>query len=402
MEEGRTDLTGARVAYLVSQYPARSHTFILREVRRLRELGLEIRVASVRAADREFEQLTPEEQEEQRGTFYIKPAGALAAVRASVRALVSRPAAYLDTLAYTLRLGGFPYLLYFAEAAVFVEWMRREKLDRVHMHFTTTVGLIARRLAPMRTSATLHGSDEFIDPVGFQLACKVEAFDLVCAISEYGRSQLMRFSEPRHWHKLRVVRLGVDCHAFEPRAFRSNPAPFEIVSVGRLAAVKGFEVLIAALGRLVKEGRDVRLRIAGDGEERERLEKEAARRGLHGHVRFEGWCTPDRLRTLYAQADACALASFAEGIPVVLMEAMAMEIACVATWVTGVPELIRNEVDGLLVPPGDEVELARSLSRLMDDSELRLRVAKSARQRVLEHYDLNRNVDTLAQLLNSI
>ena len=190
----------------------------------------------------------------------------------------------------------------------------------------------------------------------------------MCAISEYGRSQLMRFSEPRHWQKLRVVRLGVDCEVFAPRPFRYNPAPFEIVAVGRLAAVKGFEVLIGAVGRLVSEGRDVRLRIAGDGEERERLEHEAERRGLRGCVRFEGWCPPDRLRALYADADLFAIASFAEGIPVVLMEAMAMEIACVATWVTGVPELIRNEVDGLLVPPGDEVELARALSRLMDDS----------------------------------
>lgn len=104
--------------------------------------------------------------------------------------------------------------------------MRREKLDRVHMHFTTTVGLIARRLAPVGTTAMIHGSDKFVDPAGFHLARKVEAFDLVCAISEYGRSQLMRFSEPRHWQKLRVVRLGVDCEVFTPRPFRYNPAPF--------------------------------------------------------------------------------------------------------------------------------------------------------------------------------
>ncbi len=403
MEEGRTSLTAApvRLAYLVSQYPAISHTFILREIRRLREVGFDVRVASIRAPDRPFEQLTREEQEEQRATFYIKPAGIAAALGANLRMLRLRPLAYLGALAYAARLG-IRNLLYLAEAAVFTDWMRREGLSQVHMHFTTTVGLLARRLWPMRTSATIHGSDEFLDPLGFHLARKVEAFDLICAISEYGRSQLMRFSDARHWHKLRVARLGVDASVFAPRPFRYNPAPFEILAVGRLAPVKGLHVLIGAVERLVHQNRNVRLRIAGDGPERARLENEAARRGIAEHVMFEGWCNPDQLRALYSNADVFALASFAEGIPVVLMEAMAMEIPCVATWITGVPELIRHEIDGLLVPPASEEELARALARLMDDSDLRLRLGKSARQRVLESYDLSRNTALLADVLREL
>ena len=402
MEEGRTSLTGARVAYLVSQHPAASHTFILREIRRLRELGFDIRVASVRAADRPFDQLTPEDQEEQQRTFYIKPAGALAVLAANLGVLFIGPFEYVDALVYALRLGGVRYLLYFAEAVVFIDWMRRERLEHVHMHFTTTVGLIARRLTPMRTSATIHGSAEFEDPAGFHLARKVGAFDLLFAISEYGRSQLMRFSEARHWSKLRVVRLGVDCQVFAPRPFRYNPVQFEILTAGRLAAAKGIEVLIGAMEKLARERKNVRLRIAGDGEERERLENEVARRGLGESVRFEGWCTADRLRALFAESDVFALASFNEGIPVVLMEAMAMEIASVATRITGIPELIRDEVDGLLLTPGSEEELARAIARLMDDSDLRLRLGKSGRQRVLEHYDLNRNVETLAAAFGEV
>jgi len=403
LEEGRTSLTAApvRLAYLVSQYPAISHTFILREIRRLRELGFDVRVASIRGPDRPFEQLTVEEQDEQRATFYIKPAGIGATLGANVRMLLRRPLAYASSLAYAARLGG-RNLLYFAEAAVFADWMRREGLSRVHMHFTTTVGLLARRIWPMRMSATIHGSDEFLDPLGFHLAQKVEAFDLICAISEYGRSQLMRLSDAVHWHKLRVARLGVDAEVFKPRPFRYNPAPFEIFSVGRLAPVKGLEVLIGAVDRMIRENRNVRLRIAGDGGERARLEHEAARRGIAEHVIFEGWCYPDQLRALYSEADVFALASFAEGIPVVLMEAMAMEIPCVASWITGVPELIRHEIDGLLVPPASEEELARALARLMDDSDLRLRLGKSARQRVLESYDLSRNTALLADLLREL
>ncbi len=117
---------------------------------------------------------------------------------------------------------------------------------------------------------------------------------------------------------------------------------------------------------------------------------------------FEGWQTPDRIRDFYAQADVFALASFAEGIPVVLMEAMAMEIPCVATWITGIPELIRNEVDGLLVPPGNDEALASAVARLMDDQDLRLRLGKSARRRVVEDYDLNRNIAAFADLLGAV
>ena len=402
MEEGRTSLTDEqpRIAYLVSQYPAISHTFILREIRGLRALGFDLRVASIRGADRPLEQLNVEEQDEQRATFYIKSAGFAAALGANLRMFLRSPLSYAGALAYALRLGGAAKnVLYFAEAAVFADWMRSQHLQQVHMHFTTTVGLLARRLWPMRTSATIHGSDEFIDPQGFHLAQKVEAFDQVCAISEYGRSQLMRFSDSRHWAKLHVARLGVDVEAYAPRPFRYNPATFEILTVGRLAPVKGLHVLLGAFERLLAQNRNARLRIAGDGPERASLENEATRRGLGDRVVFEGWRSSDQLRALYSQADVFALASFAEGIPVVLMEAMAMEIPCVATWVAGIPELIRHEADGLLVPPAAEEELASALARLIDDSDLRLRLGKSARRRVLEDYDLNRNTAVLADLL---
>ena len=402
MEEGRTSLTRepVQIAYLVSQYPTVSHTFILREIRGLRALGFDVRVASVRAADRPVEQLSAEEREEQHATFYIKPAGPAALLAANLRMLFYSPVSYAGALLYAMRLG-LSNIFYFAEAAMFADWMRRHSLSRVHMHFTSTVGLFAQRLLPMRTSVTIHGSDEFRDPAGFYLRQKVQAFDLVCAISEYGRDQLTRCSGARGWNKLRVVRLGVDPEVYAPRPFRYNPSPFEIICVGRLAQVKGQRVLIGAIERLIAANRAVSLRLAGDGPERADLEQEVARRCLARHVIFEGWQPADRVRDLYAQADVFALASFAEGIPVVLMEAMAMEIPCVATRITGVPELIRDELDGLLVPPSSEEALESALARLMDDPELRLRLGKSARRRILESYDLNRNIATLADVLAS-
>lgn len=386
----------------MSQYPAANHTFILREILQLRRMGIDIRVASIRAVDRPFDRLTADEQKEASATFYVKAAGIGGVLAASLRIFFSRPFSYLRTLAYAVQLGSPDLravlfnLLYFAEALVFADWTRRQHISHVHMHFTSTVGLLARRLSPMRTSVTIHGPDEFTEPASFYLREKIESFDLLCTISEYGRSQLMRFSEARHWSKFRVCRLGVDPAVYVPRPVRQNPARAEILFVGRLAPVKGAHILIAALQILVREGRAVRLRFAGGGPHRAELERDVAQRGLDRHVIFEGWQNADGVLALYQQADIFALPSFAEGIPVVLMEAMAMEIPCVTTWITGVPELIRNELDGLLVAPSSEKQLAAALARLLDDPELRVRLGTSARRRVVESFDLNRNTALLA------
>jgi colanic acid/amylovoran biosynthesis glycosyltransferase len=393
-----------RIAYLVSQYPAASHTFILREILGLRRLGFDIHVASIRAADRPLAQLTLDEQQEQRTTFYVKPKGVVRIMAVNFLVFFRRPFLYSSALVYGLRLAGvnvraaFLNLAYLAEAAVVVEWMHRQGLSHLHMHFTSTVGLFAVRLRPLRASATIHGSDEFIDPGGFYLAGKIRAFHLLCTISEYGRSQLMRFSDQTQWTKFRVARSGVDPTIYAPRPFRENPCPFEILFVGRLVPVKGLFILIAAFDRLVREGRQVRLRFAGDGPDRAGLARNVAERGLNPYVIFEGWQNPDCVRGLYQQADIFVLPSFAEGIPVVLMEAMAMEIPCVTTRITGIPELIRDQVDGLLVAPSSDEELAAGIARLMDDSKLRRELGASARQRILENYDLRHNVAQLGSI----
>ena len=393
-----------RMAYLVSQYPAVNHTFILREIIELRRLGLDIQVASIRAPDRPFDQLAPDEQQEQRATFYVKPKGFAGVLASNIRALFTHPVSYLRALAYALRLAGcnaraaLLNLAYLAEAAVITDWMRRQNLTHIHMHFTSTVGLLAARLAPLRTSVTIHGPDEFTDPSSFYLREKIAGFGLLVTISEYGRSQLMRYSGHAQSAKFRVARLGVDPTLYAARPFRENPSPFEILFVGRLAPVKGPHVLIAAFHQLIRQGRSLRLRFAGDGPERAALERNVRERGLGHEVIFEGWQNSASVRALYQQADIFALPSFAEGIPVVLMEAMAMEIPCVTTRITGIPELIRDQVDGLLVTPSSDEELAAAIATLLDDPELRRGLGQSARRRILENYDLRQNTAQLAAI----
>jgi colanic acid/amylovoran biosynthesis glycosyltransferase len=168
--------------------------------------------------------------------------------------------------------------------------------------------------------------------------------------------------------------------------------------VGRLSPEKAQRILIDAVARLVKEGRRVRLRLVGEGPDRLNLETHIVACGLSDTVSLEGGLNQDQLKALYRESDAFALASFAEGVPVVLMEAMAMEIPCVATWITGVPELIQDGIDGLLVAPSDVGQLSRAIARLMDDPDLRSRIAKAGRCKVIQQYNLSKNTALLAKV----
>jgi glycosyltransferase involved in cell wall biosynthesis len=230
------------------------------------------------------------------------------------------------------------------------------------------------------------------------MAEKVARSTFIGSISHYAASQIMKASEPQYWHKVHVLPLGVDPNAFRPRPQPSNRAEFQCVCVGRLAPAKAHLILFAAIGRLVEQGRtNIRLTVVGGGPAQASLEAAVASGNLGRYIRLVGACNHDRVLEYYREADIFTLASFAEGVPVVLMEAMAMEIPCVTTWITGVPELIRADVDGILVPPADPETLAAAIARLMDDPELCVRLGRSARMRVQECYDLERNTGLLAQ-----
>ncbi|HSR09273.1 MAG TPA: glycosyltransferase [Bryobacteraceae bacterium] len=397
--------TPLRLAYLVSQYPTISHTFILREIRKLRALGCDIQVVSVRAPDRTVTQLTPDEREEYQRTLVIFEAGMAAIVGAHLKTMLRRPGSYFAGLLYAIRLAKwdlreiFLNVMYFGEAVVAGSWMWTRGLMHVHSHFSSTLELFVARVFPITYSATIHGSGEFDDVVGFYMAEKVARAAFLIGISQYGRSQMMRASDPQHWHKLEVVPLGVDPNVFLPRAHRENPERFEIVCVGSLVPAKGYHILLAAFARLIQQGRTSwRLRLVGEGRARPSLENAIRELGLENHVRLEGACNQERVREIYRESDLFALTSFAEGVPVVLMEAMAMEIPCLATWITGVPELIRHGVDGWLVPPGDAEPVAEALGYLMDQPALRESMGKSGRARVIEKYNLEQNVAQLAEI----
>jgi colanic acid/amylovoran biosynthesis glycosyltransferase len=398
-----------RLGYLISQYPAINHTFVLREVRGLRARGFEIRTVSVRRSDRAPEQLSVDEADESARTFSILGAGAGHALAANVRVFCRRPLRYLAGLLYAWKLSrGTPRLLvshtiYFFEAVVAGEYFRTQGVQFVHTHFSSTVLLILSRVFPIRYSLTIHGSGEFEDVVGFHMAQKVAGASFVATISNYGRSQVMRASDPAHWHKVKLLPLGIDPASFAPRvrAPRAPGEPFRLLFVGRLSAAKAPQMLIEALGILRSAGRQVEVTIVGDGPIRTTLEAFVRDRGLDASVHMVGACNHDRVIRYYEQSDAFVLTSFAEGVPVVLMEAMATGLPCVSTWITGVPELIENGVEGLLVPPASPHAVAAAVVRLMDEPQLAERIAAQGRRKVTGAYDLARNTQRLAEVFQA-
>lgn len=397
------------IAYLISQYPALSMIFIIREVLQLKRLGFRIDTASINAADRSGKGLTADEAGEAALTYYIKPHGVPGALAAHADGLMRHPAGYLRGLKRVFSLAGldikrvFMNLMYFTEALMVGRWMRAKGHDHLHTHLgsqATTVGLFVKTIFGYGLSTTIHGPDEFYDADRQYLTQKVIAADFMVCISHFARSQMMKLSPYEHWGKFVVSRLGIDPRVFAPRPARAQPEVFEVLCVGRLTPAKGQHQLVEAIADMVRDGRRVRLRLVGAGVDRESLEKHVAELGMQSHVIFEGAVNQDRIRDLYAQADAFCIPSFAEGIPVVLMEAMAMEIPVVSTHITGIPELIRTGIDGLLVAPSDQDGLVQALSSLMDDPEKRLAMGRQGRQRVLAHYDLAANVERLAEIFS--
>lgn len=393
-----------RIAYLVSQYPTISHTFVLEEIRGLRQLGLQIEVASIAGPDRLPDRMSAKELEEHESAFYVRASGWITAFLAHVQVMLTRPLSYVRGLYHAVRLARWNVLVvlrhlrFFSEALVVGLWMQKQGLTHLHTHFASTVALFARYVFSIGMSATIHGSDEFKDGIGFLLSEKVRAADFVIAISFYGKGQLMRYSDHKDWHKLRVVRLGVNTSEFEAGCLPTKQGqPFEIICVGRLASPKAHLVLIEACAALLREGRDLQLSLVGDGPDCTYLKQAARELGIQDRVIFHGAVRHDLVVEHYRRASLFVLSSFAEGIPVVLMEAMAMQLPCVATAITGIPELVRDQVEGLLIPPADPDGLGEAIRRMMDDSLLRQRMGKAGREKVLNLYSMDRNLRTLRE-----
>ncbi len=390
------------LGYLIGRYPAASHAFLLREVEALRAAGLEVETISIRPPRAE-EVISEADRAAAASTYDVLPAGPLKLLGAHLPALARRPRRYFATLAYALGLGRglrgrLWQLFYFAESVVVRERCRRRRVEHLHTHFADTAtdsALFVSRLDPaISFSITVHGPGEFEEAEDNRLAEKLAAARFVVAVSEDARRRVI---ETARGIPVSVIRLGVDLGRFSHGDLQRGRST-RILCLGRLVYRKGQRDLLQAVARL--EG--VELTIAGEGPERERLEALAESLAISGRVTFTGVVGQDEALWLYREADIFCLPSLSEGLPAVLIEAMACGLPVVTTRVDAIPELVSDEVDGLLVPPGDPEALAAALHRLSRDQKLRVRLGTAAGETIAERHDVERNTAQLVELLRPL
>lgn len=245
----------------------------------------------------------------------------------------------------------------------------------------------------------MHGCMEFWEVDRFNLARKVATADLVICISDFTRAQLMALCDPKHWSKLHVVHCGVELDRYQLQASDSSMGdPIQILAVGRLSHEKGHLMLLAAVAELRRRSLFARLTVVGDGPLRSQLEAEAKRLEIEDVVAFVGSASQDEMPAFFARADIFCQPSFAEGIPVVLMEAMAVGLPVVSTSVAGIPELVAHGRSGLLVAPGRPDLLADALSRLVSSADSRIGMGRAGRAIVEQDFDVVKCAERIADL----
>ncbi|MCF8383077.1 MAG: glycosyltransferase family 4 protein [Chlorobium sp.] len=386
------------IAYLCSEYPAISHTFIYREIQSLRQNGFTVHTASIRRPEK-VDIMTPDEQKEAQNTLMVLSQPVSAIIRAHLGCLLKNPAGYLKMAATAFRLtvsgpkDPVRAAAYFVEAGILIPWIQHNGITHIHEHFanpTAIVAMLIKRYGAITYSISVHGPDIFYTVDTAMLQEKIREASFVRCISHYCRSQVMRLADPVIWNRFHIVRCGIDPELYSPRPDPDNVIP-RLLCVGRLVPAKGQHILLEACAILKREGTPFRLTFTGDGPDRTSLEEHTRTHGIRDLVTFTGALGQDKVRLQYDQADIFVLASFAEGVPVVLMEAMAKEIPVVSTRITGIPELIDHEHDGLLAIPGDPEDLARQLTALLANSALRREYGKAGRLKVIERYNQHQN-----------
>ncbi|WP_241557964.1 glycosyltransferase family 4 protein [Falsirhodobacter deserti] len=395
------------IAYLTGEYPKVSHTFIQREIEMLEAAGHTILRCSVRQAP--AKDVVADQQAEAARTFFVLKAAKQPAtlIRAHLAALRRDRGRWLSALrlAWRTRPPGAKALLwqifYFLEAAVLTRHLLDRRAVHLHNHFASSSGSVAMLTSEMSGipfSFTMHGPTEFFEPKWWRLDEKVGRAAFVACISHYCRSQLMFFSDPVHWHRLRIVHCGVRPERYARDIARPADAPARVLFVGRLDSVKGGRLLLEAFGALRERHPDAALEIVGDGPDRAAMEARARELGLGSKVRFHGYRTQEEVARILSGADMLVLPSFAEGVPVVLMEAMASGLPVVSTRIAGIPELVEDGKTGFLVPAGDLETLTARIDTLLSDPQRAQAMGAAGRAVVEAEFNLEREATWLAQI----
>ena len=404
--QGTSDSQRLALAYLTTEYPKTSHTFIRREILELERCGQPVIRLAIRESD--CPAVDPADIAEHERTTHLLSQGWFKLLSSTLLTAVSRPAAFIGAIAMTMRTarrsdrGLIRHAAYLIEACRLLQISRRSRIRHVHVHFGTNaaaVARLARRLGGPTYSLTIHGPDEFDGPQSLSLPAKFADALFIVAISDYCAAQIRRWMPYEQWHKIHIVHCTID-ESFLDKAQPLDPASRTFVCVGRLTAQKGQFILLDALAQIVSEGIDARLVLAGDGELRPQIERRIAELRLQDRVEITGWIAESEVRRRLLESRALVLPSFAEGLPVVIMEAFALGRAVVSTTIAGIPELVVPKENGWLVPAGNVAELAVAMRAVIDAPPEQLdEMGRCGQKRVRQSYLASTEAMNLLALL---
>ncbi|MEO1253122.1 MAG: glycosyltransferase [Pseudomonadota bacterium] len=391
-----------RVAYFINQYPAISHSFIRREIQALERAGATVYRFAIRPAPEGA--LSAEDAAEQEKTSHIVNAGVASLAGSIAQAGLRNPLGALAALFQAIRLGWrseaglFRHILYFGEALALADWMRAENLAHVHAHFGTNsamIAMLAARLDGFSFSVTIHGPEEFEKPDLIALPEKATRAAFSVAISQYGAAQLKKLTETAVWPRINIVHCGVE------KSYRGDAPPAAqntLLCVGRLCPEKGQIDLVRAVAKARAQTPDLCLRLIGDGPMRAEIESAARESGVGDLVRFEGWRAPAEVREALNSCRVFVLPSYAEGLPVSIMEALAMRRPVISTYIAGIPELVTPDC-GWLTPAGDVDAIAAAINEAMNLEPAALaRMGEAGQARVAARHDIDIEAAKLAEL----
>ena len=388
-----------KISYLINQYPKVSHSFIRREILALERQGFHVQRIALRGWNEKV--VDAEDIAEQKITQYVLAQGVVSLLIAALKVLFSAPARFFLALKIALKMARvsektLPYhLIYLAEACKMLPWLKLHQSQHIHAHFGTNsaeIAMLAGVLAQLPYSFTVHGPEEFDKPQALGLNTTIQNAKFVVAISGFGRSQLYRWANFADWQKIKIVHCGLEASFYnmpvKPIAARSR-----LVCVGRLCEQKGQMLLLEAAKNLHDAGLDFELIMAGDGEMRAEIESLIAQYQLQDKVKITGWISSDEVRNHILSAQALVLPSFAEGLPVVIMEAMSLKRPVISTYIAGIPELLIPGENGWLCVAGDVEDLSKAMREALTmPVESLQKMGDAAYTRVIARH----NVDTEA------
>lgn len=397
-----------KVAYLVNQYPKVSHSFIRREILALEAQGVEIRRFSIRSLESEL--IDQGDLEEYQKTQFILNVGIAGLLWNLFRVLLTHPQRLRRAVGLTLKLGWgsergiLLHFVYLAEACVLLNQLSQTPVEHLHVHFgtnSTTVALLCHALGGPPYSFTIHGPEEFDKPQAIALPEKIKRAKFVVAISSFGKSQIQRWCDYQDWSKIHIVHCGVD-PLFLDHVFVPLPSEPRFVCVGRLSEQKGHLILIEAVSQLVAIGLEFKLIFVGDGPLRNQIEQLINTLKLNNYIEITGWATNTQVQQQILAAQVFVLPSFAEGLPVVLMEAFALSRPVISTYIAGIPELVEPGKNGWLVPAGSLEDLTLAMkTALTTPLEELTAMGKHGAAKVAEDHNINIEVQKLIDLFGS-